>query len=159
MVKMLAHLAFTVKDLESSLDFYVNKLGFKKSFEIIRKTDGTAEREIVRDSSKRAYGDVFLIYVEAAPGQFIELFPAAPDAEKTAVIPGNIGYSHFSLIVEDIHALRDELIAKGVKIDRELKKSSDGVTWQMWVNDPDGNAIEFMQYSADSVQVVYSSDS
>ncbi|GAJ62393.1 lactoylglutathione lyase family protein [Streptococcus parauberis] len=57
------------------LDFYVNKLGMTKKSEVrysvyLDRDDRPALQEIAREEPDR----IFNIYLEAAPGQFIELF-------------------------------------------------------------------------------------
>ena len=46
----------------------------------------------------------------------------------------------------DIHAVCEDLRTEGVALDREPVVGLDG-TWQAWVKDPDGNAIDLMQLS------------
>ena len=64
----------------------------------------------------------------------------------------HLNYSHVALLVEDIHAAHAELVEKGVPIDTPPKLGLEG-TWQMWSHDPDGNKIEFMQYTETSWQL------
>ena len=46
---------------------------------------------------------------------------------------------------------REDLRTEGVALDQEPVVGLDG-TWQAWVKDPDGNAIDLMQLSEDSPQ-------
>jgi catechol 2,3-dioxygenase-like lactoylglutathione lyase family enzyme len=55
-------------------------------------------------------------------------------------VPGGVVF----LIVEDVDMLHTELLAKGVKIDL----APTNQTWgnrEMYVRDPDGNSIRFVQ--------------
>lgn len=62
------------------------------------------------------------------------------------------GYSHIGILVEDLFETRRELEARGVKFLTE-PTIGNSHTWQMWMEDPEGNRIEFMQYTDESFQV------
>ena len=47
----------------------------------------------------------------------------------------------------------EKIRATGAPIDSEPAMGMEH-TWQMWSHDPDGNKIEFMQYTDKSYQVV-----
>ena len=68
----------------------------------------------------------------------------SPDREATAI-------NHFCLESDDLDATAATLKDAGVKLTVEPKMGADG-NRQCWVEDPDGNRIEFMQMSADSMQ-------
>lgn len=157
MVKEIGHVSFKVKDMKAAQDFYVKGMGFHKCFEIKRRPDGevpTAE-EVVQDSGSYDRDKVWIVYIQAAERQFIELFTLDEGDGETRGEENCVGYLHLALIVEDIHAFREEIVSRGVEIDIEPKMGMDG-TWQMWVHDPDGNRIECMQYTDKSAQLRYS---
>lgn len=131
MIKQIAHLAFIVSNMEASLDFYVNKLGFKKAFEINDK-DGTP----------------WIVYIKVSENQFIELFYPYDKETKTKT---HIGYNHLCFEVDDIHNLANSLKEKGVPIDVDVIMGEDN-NYQFWTHDPDDNPIEFMQYGDNSLQ-------
>lgn len=60
---------------------------------------------------------------------------------------------HLALEVEDIQETYEELKCKDVKIKTAPSLGLEN-TWQLWVEDPDGNSIEFMQYEEDAWQLV-----
>ncbi|AUT05310.1 Lactoylglutathione lyase [Streptococcus parauberis] len=73
--KSLMHIAFYTDQLDQMLDFYVNKLGMTKKSEVnysiyLDRDDRPALQKIAREEPDR----IFNIYLEADPGQFIELF-------------------------------------------------------------------------------------
>ena len=79
------------------------------------------------------------------PNQFIEIFKTDPAAEIRSQ-----RIHHFCLEVDDIDALRDLLIKRGVEV--TPKKLGCDQTWQCWCKDPDGTDVEFQQYTPKSSQ-------
>ncbi len=132
MIKGLAHLALVVTDIDKSLDFYVNKLGFKKKFTLGDNPDKP-----------------WIYYIQINENQFIELFPAYKDIKwNHDAAP----YRHLCLEVDDIHSLVSDLQAKGLVIDQPITMGLDN-NYQSWIHDPDGNPIELMEYGKDSLQL------
>ena len=132
MIKRLSHVAIWVTDVERSLDFYLRLPGAKECFRLTRDD-----------------GALWLVYIEIAPRQFIELFPRAEGAHER---PTNAGYSHFCLEVDDIQELHRVLLTSGITPKSEPKLGGDG-SWQLWVEDPDGNPFEFHQFTENSMQI------
>jgi lactoylglutathione lyase len=130
-VKSIGHVAISVKNIESSLDFYVNKLGFSEMF------------RLERDDR------LWIVYLRVTDTQFIELFP---DGVGDSAPPfANIGYNHLCLEVDDIDGAIAELTGKGVKLTAEKKLGVDH-NYQAWIADPEGNRIELMQLGANAMQ-------
>ncbi len=128
MITGIAHVAFSVKDMEKSLYYYCDILGFKKAF-----------------SLKNDKGEPWIEYIKVKPGQFIELFYRQPmTVEKQS-------YSHLCLEVDDIDEIAARLKANGV-LDSEPRHGKDG-NCQCWSKDPDANRIEFMQMGPESLQM------
>ncbi len=134
MIKGIAHLAFLVQDLDSSIDFYINKLGFKKKFTL-----------------NNDEGYPWIVYIEIRNNQFLELFPAENHVhvEKRKE---NDSYAHLCFEVTNIHKVISDLKEKGVEIDQPIIMGLDN-NYQAWIHDPDGNAIELMQYGENSLQL------
>ncbi|MCY0902983.1 MAG: VOC family protein [Firmicutes bacterium] len=130
MIRGLGHVALTVKDMQQSLEFYCDALGFTRAFDI-----PTPE------------GKPWIVYIKVADRQFIELFYGGTD--PVAVSSHSIGFNHLCLEVDDIAATADHLRQKGVKLTVEPKQGLDH-NWQCWAQDPDGNRIEFMQLMPES---------
>lgn len=130
MIKRLGHVALTVQDMERSLDFYCNKLSFKRAFDIHRET-----------------GEPWIVYIKITDGQFIELFYGGTERLNTK--SSSIGFNHLCLEVSDIHQMADHLRSLGVELDVDPKQGLDH-NWQCWARDPDGNRIEFMQLVPES---------
>lgn len=141
----LGHLAFKCRDLSASEKFYTEVLGFKRSFSLTYGDRGDAPADIPVDRE-------WIVYLRVTDSLFLELFD--PEGADELNLPewNKFNYQHLALITDDIHALRDHLAAHGVPIDSEPVLGIDN-TWQMWSHDPDGNKIEFMQYTDKSYQI------
>lgn len=130
-VSSIAHVAIRVKDVERTLDFYINRLGFAEMLRL--------ERD----------GQLWLIYLRITDDQYLEVFPDGEGeraAEREAV-----GYNHMCLAVPDIEETVRELNAAGVEMIRPKVLGADG-NWQTWIEDPDGHRIELMQMMPDAMQ-------
>ena len=94
-------------------------------------------------------GEPVLIYIKIKENQFIELFPS--DNNKDQKSEREIGYAHLCLEVGDIEEIAEKMRNNNVELDVEPKQGKDG-NYQCWIQDPDGNPIEFMQMMPDSLQ-------
>lgn len=119
----IGHLAYRAANMEKTLAFYTQMLGFKHLFSI-----------------KDDQNNPWIEYVMTPDGRFLEFFytaaPGVPDIGAS--------YMHLCLEVDDCAAAVAELEAKGVRIDRPVKTGKDG-NRQAWVKDPDGRDIEIME--------------
>jgi catechol 2,3-dioxygenase-like lactoylglutathione lyase family enzyme len=130
-ITAIGHIAFRVTELDPALDFYCNILGFREAFRLDREGDRSP----------------WIVYIQVAPGQFIELFPFAAQVGPQ---PGDdAGYNHCSFCVDDIHATVRQLAARGLPTPGEPTRGLDG-NFQYWIADPDGNRIELMQINPES---------
>lgn len=132
----IGHLAFWISDMDRALDFYCGIMGFKEMFRLQREGDPTRTT-----------------YVRIGSGQFIELF-CNPE-KKGAQYPDQ-SYGHLCLHVEDIEAARAEVMSKGVEATPIRKGGSNCLL--CFINDPDGNSIELMQLTEDSLQTIHDHD-
>ncbi|WP_163537550.1 VOC family protein [Gracilibacillus sp. YIM 98692] len=133
MIKRIGHTAFTVENMEKSLEFYCDHLGFEKLFELHNKDN-----------------EPWIIYLKVCEGQFIELFYGGK--KRNNIDSETIGYNHLCLEVDDINEISDHLKGKGLTLDVEPQQGLD-LNYQCWIKDPDGNRIEFMQLHPDSPQL------
>ena len=125
MIKGINHKGFHVVDMERSLDFYCNKLGFKKAFEL-----------------NHPNGEPWIVYVKVADGCFIELFYGGAEGVKNRA-------DHICFEVDDIHETADQLKKKGIPLAAEISQGR-ALNHQFWVVDPDGNWLEFMEMNPES---------
>lgn len=129
--KAIGHVAVSVRDIERSMDFYVNKLGFAEMFRLHRDEK------------------LWIVYLRITDTQFLELFPGgvgdgAPPFE-------NLGFNHLCIEVDDLDAAIAEITGNGVKLTIQKKVGADD-NLQAWVADPDGNRIELMQLGKNAMQ-------
>jgi lactoylglutathione lyase len=129
----IGHIALKVYDLDKSLSFYRDKLGFPEMMRI-----------------DKPEGGLWLVYLRVTDEQFIEIFPGAEN-ERSPGWNGN-AISHVCLTVDDLDAVVERVTAAGIPLLIEKKTAIDG-NRQAWIEDPDGNRIEFMQISSDSMQM------
>lgn len=146
------HLSFYTDQMDAMRDFYENKLGLKAK--IIMRYDvykDNPQRQAWANQAKINPTGIAYIFIELAPGQYLELFPKSEGQKEHEQPDTRLGYSHFALMVDDIFQAREELVQAGVEIDIEPNKGQSQ-TWQMWIHDPDGNKFEIMQYTDLSLQ-------
>ena len=136
MIKGIAHTAYYVSDMETSLKFY-ETFGIKRIFSI--------------NNDK---GEPWIEYLKVAAGQYIELF-YSDESFDPAPMWKNKYYAHLCLSVDDIHEVAKAITDAGYELAIAPNKGADS-NWQCWTYDPDGNAIEFMQIMPDSLQVANS---
>ena len=136
MITGIAHNAVTVRDMQESLRFYTEALGFRKAFEINRPENG----------------EPWIVYLNIAPGQFLELFYGG--VRDNLWRDDLIGFNHFCFEVDDIFRTVERVRDTGYAIDIEPKQGAD-LNWQAWVTDPNGIRIELMQIDPNSPQARY----
>jgi lactoylglutathione lyase len=128
----IGHVAIRVKDIDASLDFYCNKLGFQEMLRLHRDN-----------------GDLWLVYVRVTDLQYLEIFPYAVGDQ--AQPREQVGLNHVSLTVTDVDDVVRQLTAIGIPLIQPLVNGADG-NRQAWIADPDGNRFELMQMRPDCMQ-------
>ena len=127
----LTHKAFHVSDMEASLRFYCDCLGLQKMFEL-----------------KDDEGRDWLLYLKITDRQFLELFYGGE--QKWDV---NFG-KHICLEVSDMDACIKRLNEFGYSMYNNMEPLvGKDYNTEVFVQDPDGNLIELMQFSANALQM------
>ena len=122
-----SHVGICVADLERSMRFYCDGLGFTKRFDFEKN------------------GKVVGFYLHAGGDTFLEVFHADEVPWHGSPI------RHLCLETEDLDAVMARL--KSLNIPMGEKKLGADNTWQFWLKDaPNGVAIEVQQYTKDSCQ-------
>lgn len=159
----MSHVAFKCKNLEETYRFYTEVLGGVPAFELLYSEFYIFQKQKAEqeghpldpsfDENFGKYGDrVWIRYVKFG-SVFVELFDAGPATENMFPDDFHFNYQHLSLEVDDMAGFTEKIRQAGAPIDSEPAMGMEH-TWQMWSHDPDGNRIEFMQYTDRSYQVV-----
>ncbi len=120
------HTGLRASDLDRSVDFY-RRFGFL---------------ELARDEP----GDGRTIVMLYLPGEERVTLELIGDP-RTPYVFGN-SFSHFVVQVEDIESTVRELAAKGIEVGEVIALDGDVGPWISFVHDPDGFAIELVQWPA-----------
>jgi len=119
----VSHIGLLAHDFDASRAFYGQFLGFEEPYNL-----------------KNPDGSLIMTFFKINDDQVIELYPEhAPDTDRM---------THYSLITDDIEAMRAYLASKGFKVPAQAHKARIGnVSFD--VKDPDGETIEMVQYMPD----------
>jgi len=96
----VAHIAIRVHDFDASRDFY-KKLGFDEAFALSRD------------------GAVYQSFIKINDRQFIEIYPATAKASE-------IGFLHLCFESDNLQAVYDDYIARGVTPNFKIRKAGAG---------------------------------
>jgi lactoylglutathione lyase len=116
----VAHIAVYAHDVDKTVAFYRDFLGFAEPFRL-----------------NRGSGALHLAFVKVNDRQFVEVFPEK--AEKTDRL------NHIALEVEDAEAMRAYLASRGVKVPGKVPVGRIGNA-NFNVTDPDSHTVEIVQY-------------
>jgi len=130
-LKQLSHICLSTPDIPRAIKFYQSVLGCTVAHEF-----------------RNAEGFVYGVFLHAGKRTFIELFNIDEPPQAGGL------YRHLCFEVENIEAHVTELKVKG--IETEIVRSRSDKTLQCWIEDPDGNKIEFHQYDKASLMYPYS---
>ncbi len=143
------HTGITVSDLERSLAFWRDVLGFELSH--------TAHQtgEMAKEITGVAGAEIKLAVLKTPGGHKIELleYLAPPDREHADVRPCDVGHVHVALLVNDLDAILEKIAGSGWKAPgkpQTLKTGPNAGKRVVYVRDPDGTTIEFMQQPRES---------
>jgi glyoxylase I family protein len=139
------HTGITVSNLERSLAFWRDVLGFELSH--------TAHQtgELAREITGVEGAEIKLAVLKAPGGHKIELleYLAPPDRTKHIDLrPCDVGSVHVALTVNDLNAVLQRIVASGWKTagkPQTLQSGPNAGKRVVYVRDPDGTTIEFMQ--------------
>src|SRR6478672_7361444 len=137
------HTGITVSNIERSLEFWRDVLGFELSHRAHQK--GELAEQITGVS-----GAEILIAVVKAPGHKIELleYRAPEDRKRLDARPCDVGSVHIALVVDELDTLLERIAASGWKAagkPQTLTVGPNAGKRVIYVRDPDGTTIELMQ--------------
>ena len=161
-----SHIGFNVKNMEKMLEFYCSKLGMREKFTLTtddildfsryEESQGTVpspHSKVYIESAKAHPGRPLITYVEMAANQFLEFFYCYEDLKDCPEMSRYYGYQHLAIQVENLEDTWETIIKNGIVPDSPINMGPD-FTKQFWVHDPEGNRIEFMEYTSRSFQVL-----
>lgn len=138
------HTGITVSNLERSLAFWRDVLGFEFSHTAHQKGELAEEITGVEGAELR------LAVLKTPGGHKIELieYLAPADRKRAGLRPCDVGSVHVALLVEDLNAALDRIAVSGWKTAGQpqiLTKGPNAGKRVVYVRDPDGTTIELMQ--------------
>ncbi len=138
------HTGITVSNLERSLEFWQNVLGFEFSHRAHQTSEMASEITGVPGA------EIKLAVVKAPSGHKIELleYLAPPDRKHVNFRPCDVGSVHVAFTVDKLDTILERIAASGWKAagkPQTLKTGPNAGKRVVYVRDPDGTTIEFMQ--------------
>ena len=138
------HTGITVSNLERSLAFWRDVLGFEFSHTAHQKGELAKEITGVEDA------EIKLAVLKTPGGHKIELleYLAPPDRKCVDHRPCDLGSVHVALLVDDLDAVLERIAASGWNAagkPQTLTKGPNAGKRVVYVRDPDGTTIEFME--------------
>lgn len=158
----IGHLSFNARNMEEMKHFYGDILGMTNLFsttfqELYENTlrkyqaNPTPELAAILEYMKANGEKKMIEYFKLADRQFLELFYALGNLVPFGDRRKYYGYYKLNFEVEDIAAMKEHLQRSGVVISRDVSRSVDG-SLEISVQDPDGNEVQFTQYSPEALK-------
>ena len=144
-IQRLTHVGICVSDLERSLAFYRDLLGFAPEHELEVEGEPT-------DTLLRLRGTKLKAVYLARDGVRIELlhFASPTEPPRHARVMNEVGLTHLSFRVADLDAVVTDLRAAGAQVlDDTILRFPDFGSAACFVVDPDGQLIELVQAPGD----------
>jgi lactoylglutathione lyase len=140
MIRNIRHTGVVVSNLEQSIDFYVNVLGFKivkkaiESNSFIDKILGFKDAKVTTIKMITPQEEMIeLLYFHTLKG----------NANGTQLV--DYGLTHFAITVDNIQEVWSKLIDRGVNFISPPELSPDGYAKVAFCQDPEGVFIEIVQ--------------
>jgi catechol 2,3-dioxygenase-like lactoylglutathione lyase family enzyme len=144
------HTGITVSDLERSLAFWQNVIGFEFSHRAHQKGEMAEQITGVKGA------ELQLTVLKTPGGHKIELlqyFAPADRSRENTLRPCDVGHVHVALRIENLNGLLEKIAASGWKAAGEPQTLTAGPNAGkrvIYVRDPDGTTIEFMEMPPDN---------
>lgn len=159
-VKYTTQVAWQIQNAEEMRKFYCEGLGLKIVYTFTfgdlcsyLEQSGVVNKNMLSDLKQIAELP-WIDYVEVAPHQFIEFFYSPGEKRKeTGDLRKFYGYQHICLEVADIHTAWNAVTSNGIQPYTQINMGCEGA-YQFWMEDPDGNQIELMEYAPGAKQLL-----
>ena len=144
LTKGVSHIAVGVRDMDKSLAFYRDLLGFEVVRDEVQSTKGTVLPALYKDPHeqrrvatlywKRGKDEAFLVLSEHSDK------PVSGEPIKL----DQIGVHHFAFWVDNLPAVYEELKGKGAEfvVPPSKAKTADGIFHSAFLCDPDGILVQ-----------------
>jgi lactoylglutathione lyase len=139
----LSHTGLCVSDLETSLRFYTEGLGFEVA-------EGYDVGDEVADTLEVPHGVVLRSQMIVKDGAKIELlgWTSPPVEGRPSSARNQLGLTHLSFEVEDLPAVEARLVELGAQVIESTRTRidlGDATLDLLFLADPDGTRIELME--------------
>ena len=140
MIKNIRHTGIVVIDLETSLHFYRDLLGFQIAKQMEESGDYIDNISLLRNVK------VTTVKLASLSGQMIELlkYHSHPEEQKTRRIC-EIGISHIAFTVNNLDAEYERLKDKGIQFNSPPQLSPDGYAKVTFCRAPEGTLVELVE--------------
>ena len=156
MIVSVDHINLVVSDLERSVDFYTNVLGFRETQRA--ELEGEWIETIIGLETVKAS----VAYVVSPAGQprleLLQYHSPIGDVFQANSIPNTLGLRHLALSVDNIDSavqrLREagtELLSRPVVVPTDVIQHSTGQKILCYFHDPDGVLLELTEYRHNSL--------
>ena len=149
-IKNLDHVAVTVSDLDRSLHFYVDLLGFKEIERHLLEGETISKMAGKKDVTLQ----VVRLAIPETPNILVDLqLYIEPPGEGSNAVLGMSNQGHFCFGVHDLDKAYEELTAVGVEFISEPVVFDLGDEWEygalkvVFFKDPDGFILELMEFT------------
>ena len=122
----LSHFCLSTKRLDEMIDFYVQLMGAQIVHEF-------------RNAKRERYG----VFIKLGKRTFLEIFNSLKPLRNGG------RFRHLSVEVANIESTTNKL--KSVGYNPKIERGRTDGLLQCWIDDPDGNRIEFIQYDSECV--------
>jgi catechol 2,3-dioxygenase-like lactoylglutathione lyase family enzyme len=144
MITNIRHTGLVVQDLEASLHFWCDVMGFsvsRRMDEVGPHIDAIMEIEGV---------EVTTVKLAAPDGNLLELlkFTSHPDKPAWTGGPTTTGLTHMAFTVNDLNATCAKLKEHGVRMHCDIQTSPDGMAKLVYCTGPEGLILELVEMAA-----------
>ncbi len=144
MITNIRHTGLVVHDLDASLHFWCEVMGFtlaRRMEESGPHIDAIMELDDVK---------VTTVKLAAPDGNLLELlhFTSHPDKPRWEGSPVSTGLTHMAFTVSDLEATCATLAQHGVRLHSDIQSSPDGMAKLVYCRGPEGLILELVEMIA-----------
>jgi len=141
MIKAIRHIGLVVANLEKSIDFWCEIMGFEVKLRM-EEVGPHVDLMMGLDGVK-----VTTVKLSAPDGNLLELlhFSSHPDKDKWEGRPFSTGLTHIALTVENIEKTYNRLLQSYVSFPAEPQISPDGTAKVIYATGPEGILLELVE--------------